>query len=497
MPACGTCHQDTAKTHGEGIHGKRSVACKTCHNTHFIDKEKKACGACHLDASHASLPSRDKHLKALSCLACHGKIQKSSIRTTVSVKERGRSIKKETVDLDGSNTLDRGEWDHLNALLNKNSKDNFRITKEFSVLGNVHGITANPSSCKACHTDKQLFSQAKLLYNGVTQFEISADPTIFIPEIPSIDSYGKTVHGREGVRCSDCHVSQESIDDCACIRCHKNIYKVYKHTIHVKKGATQCTHCHDPHRIKTYKELAAKERLAICSRCHKDYIQKHNWLPNTILHFSHLECSTCHSPESAKSMVFFLCTRKGDSEEILNYEALENLFGENVRITPFLDKNNDEAVDSRELANFFTYVKKRLAGNALIGSSIVVTSVYHDYSVKRQKERVCATCHSEKAPFYESMSFILPEKGYHMYIPVKGTILSAVPVSVFIDISLLGEQKATWSDIKGFFFLRRGEFPAYAKEMGFKWIDIIGIGLSFITLFFIFIHIVVRLSTKK
>jgi hypothetical protein len=196
-------------------------------------------------------------------------------------------------------------------------------------------------------------------------------------------------------------------------------------------------------------------------------------------------------------MVFYLSTRKGDQEEILSYENLESLFEKDARIAPLLDKNGNGAIDSIELANFFTDVRKRLAGNALIGSSIIVTSVYHDYSVKRQKERICGTCHSEKAPFYESMFFILPEKGFHMYIPVKDTILSATPVSVFIDISLLGEQKATWSDVKGFFFLKRGELPRYAKELGFKWIDIIGIGLSFVILFFVLIHIAVRVVVRR
>jgi predicted CXXCH cytochrome family protein len=496
-PLCRTCHQDTVKIHSEGAHGKRNVACKNCHNTHFIDKEKKGCGACHLKTPHISLPSPDKHLRALNCLACHSKIQESSIKIVISAKDRDRLIKKEVVDLDNNNTLDRGEWDHLNALLIKSLKGNFRITKEFSFQGNVHGITAKPSSCKACHIDRRLFGQARLRYTGTAQFEIPADPTIFIPETPSIESYRKTVHGRKGVQCFDCHVSQASINDAVCIQCHEDVYGTYKHTIHARKGATQCTDCHNPHRIEPYKELNVKERLAVCSRCHKDYVQKHNWLPNTILHFGHLECSTCHSPESTKSMVFYLSTRKGDQEEILSYENLESFFKKNASITPLLDKNGDGVIDSKELANFFTDVRKKLAGNAIIESSIIVTSVYHDYSVKRQKERICGTCHSEKAPFYESMFFILPEKGYHIYIPVKGTILSATPVSVFIDISLLSEQKATWADVKGFFSLKRGEFPRYAKELGFKWIDIIGIGLALIILFFILIHIAVRILVKR
>ena len=476
--------------------GVRKVECKECHTVHAGDKGKKTCNDCHTKAEHRSLPSREKHLAALTCISCHGNAKTSVIKVKIQAKD-GRIIQIGAVDLDGNNTIDAGEWDNLQALLGKNVKDKYSISKDYTADGDIHGVMKKPQACKTCHTERRLFNQAGLQFNGAVQFEVPVDPSIFIPEIPSIDSYWKTVHGRKGVRCSDCHISQDRIDDCVCIKCHKDIHKVYKHTIHAQKGATQCTHCHNPHRIEAYKELTAKERLAVCSRCHKDYIQKHAWLPNTILHFNHLECSTCHSPESAKSMVFYLSARKGDQEEILSYESLENLFEKNVRITPLLDKNRDEVIDSRELTNFFSDIRKRHAENVFIGSSIVVTRVYHDYSVKRQKERVCGTCHSETAPFYESMLFILPEKGYHAYIPVKGTILSAIPASVFIDVSLLGEQKATWSDVKGFFLLKPKEFPRYAQELGFKWIDLIGIGLGFVILFFILIHILARLLVKK
>jgi predicted CXXCH cytochrome family protein len=495
-PSCSACHQATAKTHTKSIHRIKKVECKSCHTVHAGDKGKKTCNDCHTKAEHRSLPSREKHLAALTCISCHGNAKTSVIKVKIQAKD-GRIIQIGAVDLDGNNTIDAGEWDNLQALLGKNVKDKYSISKDYRADGDIHGVMKKPQACKTCHTERRLFNQAGLQFNGAVQFEIPVDPSIFIPEIPSIDSYWKTVHGRKGVRCSDCHISQDRIDDCVCIKCHKDIHKVYKHTIHAQKGATQCTHCHNPHRIEAYKELTAKERLAVCSRCHKDYIQKHAWLPNTILHFNHLECSTCHSPEFAKSMVFYLSARKGGQEEILSYENLENLFEKNVRITPLLDKSRDEVIDSRELTNFFSDIRKRHAENVFIGSSIVVTRVYHDYSVKRQKERVCGTCHSETAPFYESMLFILPEKGYHAYIPVKGTILSAIPASVFIDVSLLGEQKATWSDVKGFFLLKPKEFSRYAQELGFKWIDLIGIGLGFVILFFILIHILARLLVKK
>lgn len=495
-PSCDDCHQAIAKTHSKSIHGTKKMDCKACHTVHGADKGNKTCTDCHSKVEHRALTAKEKHLASLTCLSCHGTAKTSAIRVTIQANDRG-TIKRENVDLDRDNKVDAGEWDHLQALLRKGLRSKFSINKDYLADVDVHGVTKKPQNCNSCHTDRQHFGQARLQYAGAAKFEVPIDPSIFIPEIPSIGSYKKTVHGVKGVQCNDCHLSRERINDTVCIKCHKGISEVYRHTVHAEKGATQCTHCHNPHRIEAYKERTVAERLAVCSRCHKDYVQKHRWLPNTTQHFKHLECSTCHSPQSTKSMVFFLSARKGDKDEVLNYETMESLYGKNIWITPLLDKNSDEVIGSRELADFFTDVRKKLSGNTFIGSSIIVTSVHHDYSVKRQRERICATCHSDRAPFYESMFFILPEKGYHMYIPVKGTILSAAPVSVFIDISLLGEQKATWSDVRGFFFLKSGEFSSYAKELGFKWIDIVGIGLSFVVLFFVLFHTVLRLVIKK
>lgn len=495
-PSCKECHRKTAEEHDAGVHGAAKVECKTCHTTHVITKSRKSCSDCHGDASHSSLPSKNKHLEKLSCLSCHSPVKNSSIKTTLQVKRKGL-ISKASIDLDGNNTIDISEWDNLQAVLSKTFKSSPIIKKSYFAESDVHAIMKKPQPCKACHIDRQLFGQAKLFIQGAVKFEIFVDPSIFIPEIPSIETYRKTVHGQKGVQCSDCHVSQKNIDDCVCIKCHQDIRKVYKDTVHSQKGAIQCIACHNPHRIRAYKELTAKERLAVCSRCHKDYIQTHTWLPNTTLHFKYLECSTCHSPKSAKSMVFYLSTKKGDKEERVDYKTLESFYGKNILMTPFLDKNKDEVVDSQELTGFFRDVRDRLSGNAFIGSSIIVTRVHHDYSVKRQKERICATCHSDQAPFYESMFFVLPEDGFHMYVPVKGTILSAMPISVFVDMSLLGQQKATWADVKGLFTLKPGEFAPYAKELGFKWIDLIAIGLGAIIIFFILVHTLVRIIIRK
>ena len=133
--------------------------------------------------------------------------------------------------------------------------------------------------------------------------------------------------------CADCHKSQKRISEgwsenaTVCVKCHQQVEKTYKGSIHSKNGATHCVDCHNPHRIKSYKELNADERVAVCSRCHKDYLRKHGWLPNTSLHFEYLECATCHSPRSEKSMVFYFARKTAGKKIPLSYDQLIALYG--------------------------------------------------------------------------------------------------------------------------------------------------------------------------
>ncbi len=82
------------------------------------------------------------------------------------------------------------------------------------------------------------------------------------------------------------------------------------------------------------------------------------------------------------------------------------------------------------------------------------------------------------------MFFVLPENGYHVYIPVIGTILSSIPVSFLFRHQPPWGTEGNMVRYKGFFALKPGELAQYSKELGFKWIDILGIGLGLVILFF-------------
>jgi predicted CXXCH cytochrome family protein len=313
------------------------------------------------------------------------------------------------------------------------------------------------------------------------------------PTPPSDEEFAGTVHGKAGVTCGDCHMSRgkeaEGVSEntAVCITCHGDVAEVYLGSLHGKLGVAQCTDCHDPHRIRSYRELQVKERLAVCSRCHRDYLERHRWLPNTSLHFDYLECATCHSPRSEKSVVFFFARNARTGRVRLSYDQLVALYGGDP-----LGLKGQGSPD-REIGRLFTLLRRR-DENLVIDASIQVTKVFHDYSETHPKERQCVTCHSREARFYDSMFFILPGKGSAVYIPVKGTILASYPIGASVDFFLLGEDKLRKADIRSFLGLH---IPREDRHPGFKLIDFLGLLLIVCTCAALCAHVVLRLLVKR
>jgi hypothetical protein len=197
-------------------------------------------------------------------------------------------------------------------------------------------------------------------------------------------------------------------------------------------------------------------------------------------------------------MVFYLKTKEGNKNPELTYGDIEKALGSKNEIISIIDRDGDGVVSCKELTGFFTGLSKRLQKDIFLDSSIVVTKVYHTYSEKSRKQRVCASCHSENAPFYESMYLAIPEKdSRHTYIPVKGTVLSALPTSLFIDMCLLGEKKIKVKDFKEFFKTTQEKRGDIINELGFKLLDLIGLLVSAAILAGIVIHGILRIMVRK
>jgi len=496
-PVCSTCHKTVEEDCKKGIHNFKKIKCMDCHNTHFLNKDKKTCIQCHNDVTHRKLPAKEKHLKAIDCLGCHGIAETGHINIQIDTGKKD-IVKFKEIDRDGNNLIDYIEWDNLLSLINKELKEKAELKKYYEIkTKNPHTVNKRPASCNACHGEDGLFKHARLAVKGKKTMEIKVDPKIFIHELPSIEDYKKTIHGKKGVTCSDCHLSDRPVGDKVCIRCHEDIYNVYKKTVHAKEGATKCTDCHNPHKIKTYKELSTTDRVMVCARCHKDYIEKHKWLPHTVLHFKYLECSSCHSPESKKGMLFNFAEKDEKGTKALFYMDFEKIFGSKTDIAYLIDANSDNIISIDELISFVNNLRRKHDKEVVITSSIVVTEVHHDYSEKNLKSKVCSACHLIDAPFYKYMYIAIPQKDGKLFIPVKGTVLSAIPTSIFIDLCIIGETKINHEDIKAFLSADLKEKPRVLRELGFKLIDFMGITIIFFILAGIFVHILLRITVKK
>ncbi len=494
-PACVDCHSETQTVYSKSIHEKKGVKCKECHEVHYINKEKKYCASCHAEVPHTSLPVKPVHLSRLQCVACHAPVTASGIEINVTISDN-KKIDRLKVDRDENGVIDAREWSSLVAYLEQSHKNSYKVNKRFFVKADQHDITGQPAPCGDCHIERNRFAKARLTKIGPINYDIPVEANLFLEEIPPIDRYKETVHGKRGVLCADCHISSEKISDSVCITCHKDLFNLYKYSEHGKKNAARCTDCHNPHRIKSYKDLNTQERVAICARCHKNYISSHAWLPNTALHFHYLECTTCHSPDSQKSMLFTFDRRTPKGESNLTYEDVKRLAPPGSELSSALDKNGDRVVSSDELGSFFSDLRRVLGRDIYLDGSILVTKVYHNFTVTRHHEKDCTTCHSKDAPFYASMFLVIPEQEGRLYIPVKDTALSALPIALAVDMTLLGEEKVRTQDIRRLF--RPGaEGRLTLSDLGFKLIDLAGVALAIMTLCFVAVHAILRVVTRR
>ncbi|MGD0663022.1 MAG: cytochrome c3 family protein [Syntrophorhabdales bacterium] len=492
-PACAGCHQKMVSSFAQDVHRKKGIECKECHDVHYLNKAKKNCVSCHGSVAHSSLPSEKKHLASLTCVACHGKVGRTEVEVHLEIKG-GKALSSFAID---RNTLiDQAQWHALEDLLHTEYKGRYSIETTYQASGDPHTITAKPAECDACHGSAGHFTAGRLRITGSENLEIPIDTRIFIPELPSAKDFGKTVHGRAGVACTDCHTSQRKEADSpteisiVCAKCHEDIVAVRRNSLHTKMGVPQCTECHNPHKIRSYRELQAKERVAVCTRCHRDYLERHRWLPNTSLHFDYLECATCHSPRSEKSVVFYFAQNTPTGKVRLSYDQLFALSGEDP--VGLVKKDGPDT----EIGRLFTLLRRRNE-NLVIDASIVVTKPFHSYAETHLREKQCITCHSGEARFYDSMFFILPGKTAATYVPVRGTLLSTFPIAGFVDFFLLGEDKIMKSDVYALFGHGKAMDTRRTPGLGFKLIDFLGLLLIVLIVFGISVHIILRLVVKR
>ena len=200
------------------------------------------------------------------------------------------------------------------------------------------------SKCFSCHG-----SSKYTFYNDVVERDITKrmNPYFVIDSVTYYDQNHKSFE------CVDCHaydyrefphdpmLRMEPMPNC--IDCHggdedyaqfhfEAIEEEFINSVHSTKHSEEftCWMCHNPHsyKISARTEENIKDVIVydnnICLSCHADVdkyqlitdisnpniLEKHEWLPNQLLHFSSVRCIECHTEISENTLVAHLVQPK-------------------------------------------------------------------------------------------------------------------------------------------------------------------------------------------
>lgn len=329
----------------------------------------------------------------------------------------------------------------------------------YEALGNT--APTGDEKCLRCHGHQELLSR-----KGSSRF---IDP----------DRFMGSVHSRKGIGCVSCHDGVESVSSPAllphskgkepkCNGCHERVSDEYEKSLHHSVSKKICYSCHNPHYTISFRQLSGDQRKEICLKCH-DTGRTHKWLPHKDLHFSYLECASCHSVNAQIGLTISLVNKseKG-KEEVLTYQQLERFLDPSKNLVQTLDSDGNGHLSQAEIHHFFSRVRNGGIADASLSIRILVLSPNHNYSSRGERTQDCTLCHSTGARFYSKILLEAPEpEGGFRTIPIDRDILmSQWQLPLTRDFFLVGETKIRKEDLE--------ELWDVATRIGFRWIDLIG-----------------------
>jgi len=238
--------------------------------------------------------------------------------------------------------------------------------------------------------------------------------------------------------------------------------------------------------------MSGGERKAICLKCHDAY-SSHRWLPQKLLHFEYLECTSCHALNAEIGLVFYLVDNMGASrQEFLDYAQLEQAIAPgNTGVAETLDGDGNNRISDAELASLIETLQRKGFPHAGLKAYILVLNPTHDFTKRAEHTRDCTLCHSRDARFYSKVLLLIPEKGggIRSFPMEKGILARRGQRPYMEDVYLLGESKIRKEDLR--------EVMAALKKVGFKWIDIVGVAMVGVSLIVTFVHATLMFFTRR
>lgn len=259
--------------------------------------------------------------------------------------------------------------------------------------------------------------------------------------------YSHTSHAQMG--CTSCHSVNPKHPDgiktprADCRECHVDATQEYSASIHA--GKTSCAGCHNPHQVRTPKEISGHEINKMCSGCHDGFemIAKHGeWLPQADLHIRMLPCITCHTGSKSYFISMYIVKGKGGSrfgkQEVASYRDLQGIAPQG-NILGLIDSNGDNYVSLSELRNFNrdpAHKSLRLQG------MMTPSTVSHRFEILDSR-RNCVFCHASGTSAMQTSYLSVPQENgtFKRFAVEKGAVLDALYGTP--DFYMMGSTKST------------------------------------------------------
>lgn len=273
-------------------------------------------------------------------------------------------------------------------------------------------------ACLDCHADTLKVSKENLISTG---------------------GFNHTTHAEFG--CKTCHdaVSDKHPKDgkvartTTCTNCHGDIAAEYATSRH-SLGASDCSACHNPHKVLRPDEISALAMTATCISCHNQNRIKAThaqWLPQTDLHLEAITCVTCHTKAKDYIVSVYIARRylKADASSpiIADYSYLSKKAGsQNVQY--LVDRNQDNYISIEELKIFNGNQENK---DLYLKAILTPTKTSHAFQIS-DKSWNCTFCHAAGPSATQKTKLVLPKQdGTFTSLDVEAgtsfTSLNAIP----------------------------------------------------------------------
>jgi hypothetical protein len=284
----------------------------------------------------------------------------------------------------------------------------------------------NETACEDCHADLDAKTHGKVKSDipSKRDFTIAQGNACRDCHKKKYEQYDDSVHAamvKEGSKkaplCSDCHNPHtvksfkevQPIEATPCVKCHEPIFKAYSKDVHglerIAKGksAPICADCHQAHDVK-----AASMGSGIkdaCLSCHKEAVAQHqDWLPNTGRHFAAISCPACHAPDAKRRVNLRL------------FEGTTNIqMSEKTGVPQFVTRTDAAdatgmGLDERALLSLLKeFNQESSSGKTVLRGRLEVASGVeaHQLSEKEKAIKDCNACHKEGAAPFQSVTLTI------------------------------------------------------------------------------------------